>query len=557
MSGLLEKLVESWLDSINERGYQSAFCSLLCTEGHVILHNTRHSPIENGKDVITIAPDGNRHLIQLKGNPGRRFKQSDFASHVNQLDMLAALPWKTSDNVSEIPFFVTNGEVEEEARLAFDQYNAGLSKRGLTPVELVARGELLSRFIKSIETIAPSDPEKFSKFVAFLNSSPKKDLDFQELFRFFFDLIDSGNPTKQVQFDRLCSSCFLLAELISSKRDAAYDPYHVILIRTACLSAVMSTKQKLGLALGKKISALYHLFRTRIAESIADFARELKGRERFFLQGTLIDDGIQITFRREVVTALFGALLAEHDFPGTKIDFEFLTPDLEDACVSIVRNSFEDMRFWGEASVARYLIGYFGIANRAGGGDSDRLLLRLLFNYRYLSKSKHGYIFPSAYYSYEEFIRNYVFPSLARVEDSIRDETFWRRSHFFRPVFLLGARKNWKNACKLVWAEFTKYIHADVKHLTLWSTCFRPDEQAKWIDKIYDDVAIWPEVLGEAEEHEPSELVDLFDGDIFLSLVFLTYCPFRMNLSTILTIDRMLGDSINLQDRARFRALRK
>ena len=66
---MIEKLIEHWLDSIGELGYQSAFVQMLVGQGHTILHSTRHMPIEFGKDVITIDPDGIPCAYQLKGNP--------------------------------------------------------------------------------------------------------------------------------------------------------------------------------------------------------------------------------------------------------------------------------------------------------------------------------------------------------------------------------------------------------------------------------------------------------------------------------------------------------
>jgi hypothetical protein len=56
MISVVERLIESWLDSQTERRYQPAFIQLLVPEGWSVLHNTRHSPIELGKDVIARAP---------------------------------------------------------------------------------------------------------------------------------------------------------------------------------------------------------------------------------------------------------------------------------------------------------------------------------------------------------------------------------------------------------------------------------------------------------------------------------------------------------------------
>ncbi len=49
MSSVVERLVESWLDSQTERRYQSAFVQMLVSEGWTVLHSTRHSALEFGR----------------------------------------------------------------------------------------------------------------------------------------------------------------------------------------------------------------------------------------------------------------------------------------------------------------------------------------------------------------------------------------------------------------------------------------------------------------------------------------------------------------------------
>ena len=68
---MIARLIEDWWDSASERAYQTAFCQMLAARGHQILHSTRHSPLEFGKDVISICPEGQACAFQLKGCPGK------------------------------------------------------------------------------------------------------------------------------------------------------------------------------------------------------------------------------------------------------------------------------------------------------------------------------------------------------------------------------------------------------------------------------------------------------------------------------------------------------
>ncbi|RCL84797.1 MAG: hypothetical protein DBW63_13615 [Hyphomonas sp.] len=555
---MLAKLVESWLDSIGERGYQPAYCTLLLLEGHSILHNTRHSPIEIGKDIITEAPDGTRHLIQLKGNPGARFKQSDFATHANQLSTLCNTRWGPPlDGVIEKPYFVTNGEIEEEARVAFDQFNNGLAARGLKPLNLVSRGELLKRFLSAVEAISPSDPLLFSRFALLMVRSTNDEVQFQEIYDFFSAVIEIDKDLSSPAVTRNSAACLLLSELIASRYDNEGCVFETIKIRIAALCAIRSLHLKNNKQTAPLIASLYREFRQRILQSIFDLIEPLIGREQYFLDGPYVQDAIQIAYRREITSSLIAAALSDIDFSESTLDYSALNKEYHSSAIKIMRGALHDMQLWGERSAARYLIVYMTLSNSLGGGDADLHLRRMAYFYSDILKTKHGNFYPSVYYEYDEYVRNYVLPELSHIDDQITRETFLGHSSLFRAIFLLCARKNWKVTCKSVWSEFSKYLHSNVIPNETWQYCKRPNPDSTTNEHQYRDWELWPFILEQAEEHAAGEGFLFFDGDIFLLQIYLIICPDRADLDTILTLDRVLGDSINLQDRQKFRAIRK
>ena len=133
MITVAERLLESWLDNQTERRYQPAFIQMLVSEGWTVLHNTRHSPIELGKDVIARDPKGFLHCFQLKGNPGSRVTKSEAASLLDQFHELVRLPpgpeFLNYPHENHVAIFVTNGEIDEEARLLFERAGAACGFR--------------------------------------------------------------------------------------------------------------------------------------------------------------------------------------------------------------------------------------------------------------------------------------------------------------------------------------------------------------------------------------------------------------------------------------------
>ena len=169
-----EKLIEHWLDSIGERGYQSAFLQILVGEGHTIVHSTRHTPIEFGKDVITIDSSGTPCAFQLKGNPGSRLTLSQFREIKAQLTELIEQPI-VYPGIPPTPhkcFLVTNGEVEEEVQRAIDDLNRNLDRRRFSRnqrLEIVSRGQMLAWAIKHSGDFWPSDFSVHEKLIQMYN----------------------------------------------------------------------------------------------------------------------------------------------------------------------------------------------------------------------------------------------------------------------------------------------------------------------------------------------------------------------------------------------------
>jgi len=167
-----ERLIEDWLDSASERSYQSPFCQILIAKGHTVLHSSRHSPIEFGKDIIARAPNGTLCAYQLKGNPGSRLSLAQLRSIQGQLIQLVSQPVQLPGiTVKEHrSFLVTNGEIDEEARAAINEIILGLKNAGYSQpeIELITRGPLLAWAKELGASLWPSELEDFSQLLELL-----------------------------------------------------------------------------------------------------------------------------------------------------------------------------------------------------------------------------------------------------------------------------------------------------------------------------------------------------------------------------------------------------
>lgn len=144
------------------------------TEGYRIIHNTEHTPLEHGKDVIAASSDDKVIGFQLKGNPGKSLKPSQFTEIRGQLEQLATYALGIpgyEKKISDECYLVTNGEIDEAVSAELQCLNAALESRGHPPekIKTITRGVLLSWANSLGLSLWPSEIEDFGNLIKLLN----------------------------------------------------------------------------------------------------------------------------------------------------------------------------------------------------------------------------------------------------------------------------------------------------------------------------------------------------------------------------------------------------
>lgn len=146
---MLERLVENWLASSGERGYEVAFAQLLAAEGHKVIQGPVHHPFEHGKDIFTFAPDGRLHAYQLKGPDLTNLE--GFEKIAGQLLALVASaithPAVSPPRRPDRAFLVSNAVFTPPVRDRIEKFNLGNASLGYGAVEPIEREQLVSRFL--------------------------------------------------------------------------------------------------------------------------------------------------------------------------------------------------------------------------------------------------------------------------------------------------------------------------------------------------------------------------------------------------------------------------
>jgi hypothetical protein len=146
---VIERLVENWLLSSGERGYEVPFAQLLAAEEHRVIQGPVHHPFEHGKDILTFAPNGELHAYQLKGPD--LVKLEDFEKIQGQLLALAGTaithPAVTPARRADRVFLVTNATLTPPVRDRIEKFNTANVPFGWPPIEPIEREQLLNRFV--------------------------------------------------------------------------------------------------------------------------------------------------------------------------------------------------------------------------------------------------------------------------------------------------------------------------------------------------------------------------------------------------------------------------
>ncbi len=246
------KWIEIWLDSASERAYQPAFVSALCASGYSILHNTAHTPLELGKDVVAWDSKRTLYAFQLKGDPGSRLTIGKWQQIYQQIIQLVGVPVPkhlTSNRASaHIPVLVTNGEVDESVRAAIELFNAqtvpGLP--GARPLQTWSRGDLLKLFGLAAGAVWPGDLSTQVLFLQSISTSGLKTVGATAIQELAVNSLKWGNPCSKAAAVERAAGAATLAAISASRYIETGNFYEVLKIQTIFLCTIKCYLTKAG-----------------------------------------------------------------------------------------------------------------------------------------------------------------------------------------------------------------------------------------------------------------------------------------------------------------------
>jgi hypothetical protein len=216
---VIERAIESWLTKTNERNYQAAFCQVLLHQGHRVLHSSSHGPMEQGKDIITIGPDGNYHAFQTKtGDIGL----SDWRGIAGEIQELVELPidYPGVDKArGHRAYLVANGKISDPVRNQISDRNEDnlRKQRQYAPLEVIGLDSLLKMFIDAQGRFVPRELPDMRTFLELFLQDGRTMLPKQRLFATLETTVFGETPKRPSgAIDAVTSSLIIVSYLLNS-----------------------------------------------------------------------------------------------------------------------------------------------------------------------------------------------------------------------------------------------------------------------------------------------------------------------------------------------------
>ena len=461
---MLERLIENWLDSASERSYQSAFCQMLLNEGYTVIHSTRHSNVEFGKDIIALDPDGMPCAFQLKGNPGGRLTLSQYRNEVApQLRELVVQPIQAPSvpsGVQHQSFLVTNGEVEEEVQLAISQENAANVRDGypLRIVNLISRGQLLAWAMKLDTSLWPSDLVD-ARYILEILTSDGTGLFPIEKFHLLLTTLFHLNDDKvsSAQFDRMLASGALFTSICLKTFSARSNSWAAITAWTmfavygcACCEKFNLTSDSLNRQLALAEEFIVNELSSLISEAIASNGR--------LHAGSLVTDFIAFKWRKRLligIAAAFQLWTTQVQKNASGID--------GNALWQFIMNERHELDALSDCEIPAVLFARMAdIIYRGGDFEKFGEIATLCFQKP----------LPACYYGIETVLRHELSATLEHFPPEFSDgeiKSMETSSSMMHQIFLLLVSMDQKEICKHLWPSYSRITHFMFSPRSKWA----------------------------------------------------------------------------------------
>jgi hypothetical protein len=512
---VLARIVDNWLTSAGELGYQTPFTQLIAAEGYRVLHAPVHHPYEHGKDIVAVSPGGELHAFQLKGGD---IGLAELEKIQGQLFALAGTvvsypgvePPRRPDRVH----LVTNGRLTAPARdrlSAFNDANRGL---GFPPVEAIERDQLVGRFVAASGNYFPAEPRDINRFLEILLSDGRGPVDKQRVASFFDAHSAEERETAPLGWQRSISSAVLFAAYFSGPWQRSGNNLGIAEVWLLLAASILRIAERESLDDDRwELSYLLALEAARSA--LRDLLQEAYAAEDLVIPH--LAEGLVYPTRAGVVCGYCSALFLSQRIDG---DAEALAAELK----ALLLREQPFIQIAGEAGVP--LIVTIATAAELLGEPvmAGFMVSRIAQELSSANQPNSNEAVPDPYHSIDEVL-------LHRVggQTTLDDEDFAGEVYTLHVLIDWFARRNYRGQAAKLWPNASRLHFCEFRPSTPAGVLAHDDPRGKLATWALPQPTSWGQLRNASQSVRESSLpMTLWKHLEFLPFLGLVY-PYRLS----------------------------
>lgn len=504
---------------------------MLAGRGFRIVHNTEHTPLEFGKDVIAIAPDDKLVGYQLKGHPGGTLKPRDFDDIRGQLEQLATLALAIPGFEGRVPdecYLVTNGEIDEAVYHQIQLLNASLIQRGHAPekIKTITRGTLLGWAQSMGLSLWPSEMQDFGNLIKLLNYGGDEMFPAQVFDPLLRNTLRFDKELKGQELSRRVTSAAVITAVALHSFSNQKNHVAEITAWTMFATYAIAVCEKNGLEYSKHCEEAVLAARDGIYDLLGQLCEEAAER-KVLVEG---DPYSEFAFYRPRVLLIY-ALLSIY-WMWSEAD-GWKRPRHKQLVEKLIAHDLPQQWLWGEAAIPQFLTLVWYWKKIATPADHDMMIATVLAALLHDKLQDGSESLASPYYDTEE-VAQHQYRNVLGCADPFEGDGFDGVSYFCETLMMCLVRANRKKTCQELWPNFTRVNHERVVPDAPWRFClYRTGDAATNETHIYPSTVQWKDLQQICGEHAGNDIPNALKSDRPLLLLFVNIFPFRASFSVM------------------------
>ena len=442
---MIERAIENWLTRTNERNYQAALCQVLMHQGHRVLHSSVHGPMEQGKDIITIGPDGECHAYQNKTGDIGLTEWRGISGEIQELVELPVDYPGVDKSKPHRAHLVTNGSITDPVRTQINDRNEDNVRkdRRYAPLEVIAGDSLLKSFVDAQGRFVPRELPDMRAFLELYLEDGRGMLPKDKLFAVLEGSSFSGKPAKKSDaMDAITSSLVIVSYLLNSFEAAGN---HCAIaegwsILASCIARYVARHTIPADQWRKSLD----LVMSEMEANLALLRKEALARQDFLEGDFRADGGVMLRVRTMIV---LGALACHEVLPAGP----WKTDRSPDEVLQLIKTHIDRRNFWGDSAFPYLFFIIRFLESRNETGLAGKLLDEIFVALTEANFRRQGPVFPTPYLGIEEILA-------LQIPDRLQDvdlDVYGGSSYIIRPVLEMLVRRGRRDLVGAKWRHFT------------------------------------------------------------------------------------------------------